>query len=152
MGFLLFAERQVDFAVVEVGLGGRLDSTNVCDPLVCLITSISRDHMALLGETLAEIAGEKAGIIKMGVPVVSGVTPEEAKHVIEAVAADNRAAVYHTGRDFASILQETVPHERETSFLQPFTFRWKDSIPQTLTIAAKGAHQVANAGLAVAAV
>src|SRR5262245_11899404 len=76
MAFLHFARANVAAAVLEVGLGGRLDSTNVCRPEVCLITSISFDHMRQLGYTLAEIAGEKAGIIKRGISVVSGVLPD----------------------------------------------------------------------------
>ena len=74
MALVHFVERQVDAAVLEVGLGGRLDSTNVCLPVVSVITSISFDHMQQLGNTLASIAREKAGIIKPGVPVVCGVT------------------------------------------------------------------------------
>ena len=76
---LHFVERQVDAAVLEVGLGGRLDSTNVCLPAVSVITSISFDHMKQLGNTLAAIAREKAGIIKPGVPVVCGVTDPSRK-------------------------------------------------------------------------
>jgi dihydrofolate synthase/folylpolyglutamate synthase len=82
IGLLLFRARQVDLAVLEVGLGGRLDSTNVCRPAVSVITSISYDHTRQLGTTLEQIAGEKAGIIKPGVPVVSGVTGEGPRQVI----------------------------------------------------------------------
>ena len=72
MAFLYFAEQQVDVAVVEVGLGGRLDSTNIISPDLCVITNIGFDHMQYLGNTLPEIAAEKAGIIKSGVAVVIG--------------------------------------------------------------------------------
>ncbi|AKG24658.1 bifunctional folylpolyglutamate synthase/dihydrofolate synthase [Calothrix sp. 336/3] len=83
--WLYFAQQQVDIAVVEVGLGGRLDATNVCDnPLVSVITSISREHWQQLGDTLGEIAGEKAGIIKAGCPVVMGILPEEAETVVRS--------------------------------------------------------------------
>jgi dihydrofolate synthase / folylpolyglutamate synthase len=85
LAFLHFARQRVDAAVLEVGLGGRLDSTNVCLPQVCIITSISFDHMRQLGNTLAAIASEKAGIIKSGVPVVSGVTSGEARAVIAGI-------------------------------------------------------------------
>src|SRR5512139_562549 len=71
LGFLAFAKQDVNAAVIEVGLGGRLDATNVVMPKVSVITSLSYDHMAVLGDTLAKIAGEKAGIIKPGIPVVS---------------------------------------------------------------------------------
>jgi dihydrofolate synthase/folylpolyglutamate synthase len=89
MAFVHFADRQVDAAVVEVGLGGRLDSTNVCTPVVSVITSISRDHTKQLGETLPEIAGEKAGIIKPGVPAVSGVTQPAPREVIRTIAREH---------------------------------------------------------------
>lgn len=100
MAFLGFARAGVDLAVLEVGLGGRLDSTNVCCPEVCLITSISFDHMRQLGNTLAEIAGEKAGIIKPGVPVVSGVVEPEPREVIARRAAELAAPLVQRGRDY----------------------------------------------------
>ncbi len=100
LGFLYFVRRRVDLAVIEVGLGGRFDSTNVCRPLVAVITSISFDHMDLLGDRLASIAREKAGIIKPGVPVVSGVTVPEARQVIEAVSRDRGAPLQQLGADF----------------------------------------------------
>ena len=84
-----FADRQVDFAVLEVGLGGRLDSTNVCTPIVSVITSISRDHTKQLGNSLVSIAREKAGIIKPGVPVISGVTADGPRDVIVQIAREH---------------------------------------------------------------
>ncbi len=87
LAFSYFAEQRVDVAIVEVGLGGRLDSTNIITPLVSLITNISFDHQALLGNTLVEIAGEKAGIIKPGVPVVISQTQPEVASVFEREAA-----------------------------------------------------------------
>ncbi len=100
MALLHFVERQVDAAVLEVGLGGRLDSTNVCLPAVSVITSISFDHMRQLGNSLASIAREKAGIIKPGVPVVSGVTEREPEAVIAAVAREHGCRVIQRGRGF----------------------------------------------------
>src|SRR5690606_9893479 len=85
LAWLHFERQQVQLAVMEVGLGGRLDSTNLCRPEVTLITTISRDHTNLLGNTLAEIAREKAGIIKPGIPAISGVLPDEPRAVIEAI-------------------------------------------------------------------
>ena len=82
MAFLYFSQKKVDFAVIEVGMGGRLDATNVVDPLLSIITSISHDHMKVLGSTLAKIAGEKAGIIKRGVPVVMAGQKKSAEKVI----------------------------------------------------------------------
>ena len=84
--FQYFAEKEVDLAVIEVGLGGRLDSTNVITPQVSVITTVSKEHTQVLGSSLSEIAREKAGIIKEEVPVVCGVREEEALKVIEAVS------------------------------------------------------------------
>ena len=92
IALLHFKKRNTDFTVLEVGLGGRLDSTNVCEPAVSIITSISFDHMRQLGFTLESIAREKAGIIKPGVPVVSGVTSGAANHVIEQIAQAQRSS------------------------------------------------------------
>ena len=87
MAFQYFADRQVDIAVIEVGLGGRLDSTNIITPLASVITNISFDHMALLGNTLEKIAGEKAGIIKPGIPAIIGTRDTEYDFVFEKKAA-----------------------------------------------------------------
>lgn len=100
LGLLHFARQNVDAAVLEVGLGGRLDSTNVCLPAVCIITTISFDHTRQLGNTLALIAAEKAGIIKPGVPVVSGVTNDEPREVIRVIAAQQNAPLYERTIDF----------------------------------------------------
>lgn len=94
MAFSYFAKEAVDIAVIEVGLGGRLDSTNIITPEVSVITNIGIDHTQFLGNTLAAIASEKAGIIKQGVPVVIGETHEETKPVFKAVAAANNSALY----------------------------------------------------------
>ncbi len=91
--FELFAEPAVDIAVLEVGLGGRLDATNIVTPLVCAITTIALDHQAQLGTTLEAIAAEKAGIIKPGAPVVIGRLPEAAQAVIESIARSSAAPV-----------------------------------------------------------
>ena len=82
LAFLYFAQQNVDIAVIEVGLGGRLDATNVVTPVVSIITSLSYDHTHLLGDSLASIAREKGGIIKPGVPVVSAPQPSEALDVL----------------------------------------------------------------------
>ena len=99
IGFLAFAKQNVDAAVIEVGLGGRLDATNIVTPKVSVITSLSFDHMAVLGDTLAKIAGEKAGIIKPGVPVVSSPQNEEALDVLERVAKEKNCPFVLVGRD-----------------------------------------------------
>lgn len=93
MAFKYFAEREIDVAVVEVGLGGRLDCTNIITPIVSVITNISFDHVGFLGDTLAKIAGEKAGIIKKGVPIVIGEYNEETRPVFEAKAQEMEAPI-----------------------------------------------------------
>ena len=94
MAFHYFASQQVDVAVIEVGLGGRLDCTNIIHPDLCLITNISFDHIQFLGNTLAKIAGEKAGIIKPSVPVVIGETTPETKPVFQQKAAEVNAPIF----------------------------------------------------------
>lgn len=100
ISFLYFARSQVDLSVVEVGLGGRLDATNVLTPEVSVITSLSRDHTYLLGDTLAQIAYEKAGIIKPGIPAVSAPQRAEAIQVLEAVSLERGAPLVEVGRDW----------------------------------------------------
>ncbi len=106
MAFKWFAENKVDIAVVEVGLGGRLDSTNILEPLLSVITNISLDHMALLGHTKKEIAGEKAGIIKHHTPVVIGETDIETVPVFREKARLQEAPVYFADQLLKVILKE----------------------------------------------
>ncbi|MDF1613647.1 bifunctional folylpolyglutamate synthase/dihydrofolate synthase [Desulfurivibrio dismutans] len=101
LALLWFATRQVDVAILEVGLGGRLDATNVITPQVGVITNVSMDHQAYLGNTLAEVAAEKAGIIKPGVPLVSGVAADESRAVVARRCRELSAPLYLLGRDFA---------------------------------------------------
>lgn len=98
-GMLFFKKRKTEMAVLEVGLGGRLDSTNVVLPKVSVITNVGLDHTAILGNTLSRIAYEKAGIIKQGVPVVSGVEAAEALSVVEKTCREKDAPLYLLGRD-----------------------------------------------------
>jgi len=100
LGFLLMAEAGVEIAVLETGLGGRLDAVTACHPLATAVTSIAFDHMDYLGTTLAAIAREKAGIIKPGVPVLIGRLPAEAEAEIERVARERGAPLRRLGRDF----------------------------------------------------
>jgi dihydrofolate synthase/folylpolyglutamate synthase len=104
MAFLQFARQRCDVAVIEVGMGGRLDATNIVDPAVAVITSIGLDHMEFLGDTLAKIAAEKAGIIKSGRPVVIGRLPPEAETVIRAIAAERGAQVHSVRERFGDDL------------------------------------------------
>lgn len=107
LAFLYFARQNVDVAVIEVGLGGRLDATNIIIPQVSVITSLSYDHTNILGSSLAQIAGEKAGIIKCGVPVIMAPQKEEARHVIERVALERGSPLTEVGRD---VLYAHVSH------------------------------------------
>ena len=102
LAFLYFAEQNVDVAIIEVGLGGRLDSTNIIMPDVCAITSIALDHTEFLGNTIADIAVEKAGIIKSKVPVVVGLLSQEAMLVVEKKAEENNAPLYKITDVFSS--------------------------------------------------
>jgi len=143
LAFALFSERRVDFQVLEVGLGGRLDATNVVTPRLAVITSISLDHAEVLGDSLAKIAGEKAGIIKHGALVVSAPQPSEAKGVIEEVCRQNGAGLIAVGRD--------ITWKKLTSDLagQSLEVRGKAGSYQ-LTIPLLGEHQLENAAIAVA--
>lgn len=151
LGFLHFAQQHTDAAVIEVGLGGRFDATNVCDPLVSVITSISFDHTQQLGNTLAAIAGEKAGIIKPGRPVVSGVTEAEPAQVISAKARESHAPLRVLGREFDVDYQPARlegsgpvwPRVRVRTLQR--TWPWME-------LGLLGAHQARNAAVAVATV
>lgn len=142
--FVYFAERGADYQVLETGLGGRLDATNVVRPEVCVITSISMDHAEVLGDTLAQIAGEKAGIIKPGVIVVSAPQAVEVEEVIRQVCSDRGARLIQVGR-------EVVWRKgREDLSGQSFEVS-TGSGAYRLTIPLLGAHQLENAANAVAA-
>ena len=110
MAFNYFAEQQVDVALIEVGLGGRLDCTNIIRPDLCVITNISFDHVQFLGDTLAKIASEKAGIIKPGIPVVIGETTPETKPVFETTALKQGAPI-HFAEEEQLLLSSSVNAE-----------------------------------------
>ena len=109
MAFNYFAEQQVDVAIIEVGLGGRLDCTNIITPELCVITNISLDHTQFLGTTLQEIAGEKAGIIKSGIPVVIGETTPETKDVFARKAQECNAPIIFAEEE--CLLSQAEPFE-----------------------------------------
>ena len=120
VGFLHFLYRRCDVAVIEVGLGGRYDSTNVCRPLVAVITNIGYDHMNQLGPTLEAIAYQKAGIIKRGVPVVSGERQAGPQAVIRAVAAEHNAPLIEVGPTYRQATERyqlalTGEHQRDNA-------------------------------------
>lgn len=103
LAFDYFANEKVDIAVIEVGLGGRLDSTNVITPELCLVTNISYDHMALLGDSLPKIASEKAGIIKPGIPVIIGEAKGEVKKVFIEKAKKEKAPIHFAGEQYKAV-------------------------------------------------
>jgi dihydrofolate synthase/folylpolyglutamate synthase len=150
LGFLYFQQQNVEAAVLEVGLGGRLDATNVVLPSVTVITSLSYDHTALLGNTLAEIAGEKAGIIKPGIPVVVSPQEQEAIEVIKRIAAERSAPLIQMGKDY---LFEPGTHTLEEQRLKVWQLRKNQSDGKAahLSIPLLGRHQVQNAATAYAA-
>ena len=146
IGLLYFAEKNADIVVLEVGLGGRGDSTNIVEkPLICAITSISYDHMNVLGSTLAEIAGEKAGIIKRGVPVVSNVTNHEAAAVIARKAYEMGSRLYDVSRIAAEA-------KEETQFSQTVTMEIYGTDYSDVEISMVGRHQRENLKTALAVI
>jgi dihydrofolate synthase/folylpolyglutamate synthase len=144
MAFLHFRDVKADYQVVEVGLGGRLDATNVVKPQVCVITSISYDHMDVLGDTLAKIAGEKAGIIKTGVATVSAPQFPEAMEVIERVCREKEARLVKVGRD---VTWEKGKYNDEGQRFRVNGLKGE----YALWIPLLGEHQMENAASAVAA-
>ena len=149
MAWQFFAQQQADIVVLEVGLGGRLDATNVCKPEVCVITSISRDHTHLLGSEVHQIAREKAGIIKTGVPVISGVLNPPAQEVIAEVCQQRDAELTQLERDFQYQHAREADSRAIGGHITVQTAQQKfDDLPLPLI----GEHQAHNAALAVMAV
>ena len=138
-----FAAEQVDVAIMEVGMGGLLDSTNVCQPILTGITTIGLDHVALLGDTLEAIAEQKAGIIKQGVPLVTGCISLEALAVIDHIAAGKDAPRLAYGADYQVRHQESVV----TGEVFDYTSSLRQGHFQTGLL---GLHQIENAGMAIA--
>ncbi|MBN1201197.1 MAG: bifunctional folylpolyglutamate synthase/dihydrofolate synthase [Anaerolineae bacterium] len=145
LAFLYFARQQVEVAVIEVGLGGRLDATNVVTPVVSVITSLSYDHTHLLGDSLASIAREKGGIIKPGVPVVTAPQSPEALDVLAGIAAEHHAPLTLIGHDWLYTPQQC------TWDCQQFTAGPVDQPMQPFRVALPGEHQALNATVALAA-
>jgi len=143
LAFDYYALEKVDYVVLEVGLGGRLDATNVVTPAVCAITSIGFEHMSVLGHTLEKIAGEKAGIVKEGRPVVSAPQPEEAIAAIRSICQERGARLMEVGRE---VRYETVSRDRSG---QVFDLVGLGRPYEGLEIRTMGEHQIANAAVAV---
>lgn len=139
LAFRYFADEHVDVALIEVGLGGLLDSTNVIQPVATAITTIGMDHMDILGDTLEKIAAQKAGIIKPDTPLVTGKIADEALAVIAETAQTNQAKHYQYGIDYQV---EILENER---------FNYKDDEIHLLNLEKSllGLHQIDNAALAV---
>ena len=141
MAFIYFARNRVDVAVIEVGLGGRLDATNVVTPLVSVITTIAKDHEAYLGPDELSIAREKGGIIKPRIPVICGKVSEPVTEVLQEIARLRESPAYFLGTSFSFLLK----NERLFDYI---------GIKQNLSglaLALRGRHQLANASLALAA-
>lgn len=138
-----FAAEQVDVAIMEVGMGGLLDSTNVCQPVLTGITTIGLDHVALLGDSLEAIAEQKAGIIKQGIPLVTGRIAPEALAVIDAIAEDKNAPRLAYGADYQVCHQESVV----TGEVFDYTSSLRQGRFQTGLL---GLYQIENAGMAIA--
>ncbi len=160
LAFLYFRRRKVEVGVIEVGLGGRLDATNVVAPLVSVITSLSYDHMAVLGNTLSQIAREKAGIIKEGKPVVLAPQKDEARNAVEEIARDRHAPLTLIGRDYYFAAQS---HSTEQQSMLVWSAQDQTLVdeyiesggrsnwqPVRLTLPLLGYHQVENAATAYA--
>lgn len=145
MALLHFEHRQTDWNVIEVGMGGRLDSTNLCQGRVCIITPISRDHESSLGTRLSLIAREKAGIIKHPCTVVCGSEEQDVLQVVQRHCRDHQASLLRLGQDFQVTVQS---HSLEG---QVFDFNGPEIWYKGLEISLVGRHQSLNAGLAVAA-
>ncbi|MFN0123507.1 MAG: bifunctional folylpolyglutamate synthase/dihydrofolate synthase, partial [Blastocatellia bacterium] len=149
IGFLYFVEKKVDLAVLEVGLGGRLDATNVCHPLVCAITPVSRDHQQYLGHTLAAIAGEKAGIIKTSAPVVVAPQDPEAWPVIEARCAAFGAPLIDAASQLSRSEVEALP-ARSVAEAGLYHFRCRTHVREyDIRLNLRGRYQITNACTAI---
>jgi dihydrofolate synthase / folylpolyglutamate synthase len=149
-GFLHFVRRRVDAAVVEVGLGGRFDSTNVCRPAVALIASISLDHTRQLGDRVAAIAMEKAGIVKPGRPTLSGATAAEARPVVERICRERGSPLRQLGVDFHYDYEPGrvgSPEDRPARVRVHARRAWP-----WMELSLLGEHQAANSALAVACI
>ncbi|MBT3310559.1 MAG: bifunctional folylpolyglutamate synthase/dihydrofolate synthase [Desulfobacterales bacterium] len=140
MALYVFAKHKVDWAIIETGMGGRLDATNIIEPEVCVISNISKEHQAYLGNTIHEIAGEKGGIIKENIPIVTGVKQKSAISKLEEIAKEKSAPIYRLSKDFS------VRRNRKNGFsFFGIENNWKQMQTGLL-----GSYQVDNAALTLA--
>jgi dihydrofolate synthase/folylpolyglutamate synthase len=148
MAFCFFVDEKVDIAVIEAGLGGRLDSTNVLEPAVCGVTSISLDHTHQLGETLSAIAAEKAGILKADIPAVSVPQDPEAKQVLKQHAKASKTNLLFTGEDIE--FSYRVESSRQAGCHARVCLTTPQSRFEHIPVPVLGEHQALNCGLALA--
>jgi dihydrofolate synthase/folylpolyglutamate synthase len=146
MALVYFARQGVDWAVIETGMGGRLDATNIIVPEVSVITSISRDHTEFLGAAIAEIAAEKAGIIKTGVPVVTAPQPDEAYSVIERTARERSAPLFTCGINFWGISRDSMINGNRFDYIDETL---PGNIIRGLFVPLAGDYQIINASIAI---
>jgi dihydrofolate synthase / folylpolyglutamate synthase len=142
MAFHEFARTKVDWAIVETGMGGRLDATNVLKPRLSIISNISLEHRQYLGNTISEITAEKGGIIKQGIPVVTGVNQKEAVEVLKDIALKKDAPLFHLGEHF---------RVRKNKNRNTFSYFGISSTWENMKAGLQGNHQIENAALALAA-
>jgi dihydrofolate synthase/folylpolyglutamate synthase len=141
MAFHEFSKEKVDWAVIETGMGGRLDATNIIKPAISIVTNISIEHKAYLGNTIEKIAGEKGGIIKRGTPVITGVKQKDAVCVLKNIAAKKRAPFYLLGESF-----KTRKNKNGS-----FTYHGMKKVWPDMRTGLSGVHQIENAALVLAA-
>jgi dihydrofolate synthase/folylpolyglutamate synthase len=145
IAFMYYRDMKVDIALIETGIGGKFDSTNVITPLLSILTSISLDHTQILGDTIELIAIEKAGIIKPLVPVISAVKATDAVAVIENKATLEQSPIYQLYKEF--IIENVTQEDNQ----QRFSYRFYDDSLADLHLKMKGHHQIENASLAISA-
>ena len=141
MAFFEFARQKVDWAVIETGMGGRLDATNIIRPQLSIITNVSLEHREYLGNTLEQISGEKAGIIKKRIPVITGIRQKKALAVVEKIAAEKSAPLLRLGKEF----------KVRRSLSGTFSYRGVEAVWKNLKTGLLGNYQVDNAALVLAA-
>ncbi|MCX7423489.1 MAG: bifunctional folylpolyglutamate synthase/dihydrofolate synthase [Planctomycetia bacterium] len=147
LAWLFFLQQKSDIVVLEVGLGGRLDSTNVCSPIACVLTTISRDHTQILGSSLSQIAREKAGIIKPGVPVISGVVGDEAQAEIAETCRAQNSDLWQIDREFSYVYRAAGNGPHDSVDVTTPVNSWSE-----LPLMLSGKHQAHNAAVAMATI
>lgn len=149
-GLLIFQREQIEYLILETGLGGRLDATNLVEhPIATVLTTISLDHMEYLGDTVAKIAGEKAGIIKEGVPVIFDGRNPESREVILATAKEKQAPVWEYRQEMCKILDKT---DKSIDFLLDCSYDEGNGSVLSITVPYLAEYQLVNSSLAVGAI